>query len=185
MVDLAHYRRGAVPPEIDCQIRSAFSLIMNADGVGEERFADPFAHSEVMEHFIAIERGLLISHADVSERTITHAGETYRMCGVGEVMTHPAFRREGHGQRVVAAATEYIHSRDADIAMLFTDPQLEPFYASSGGWIALSNHDVTYGDPVQPKLSDEFVMMLFLSDKAKAHRADFEHGAIYVGDSMW
>ena len=185
MYDLAHYTRGAVPPEIDCQIRNSFSLIMNDDGVGEERFADPFAHSEVMEHFVVMERGLLISHADVSQRTITHLGETYRLCGVGEVMTHPAFRHEGHGQRVVVAATDYIFSRDADIAMLFTAPELGSFYASSGGWIALSNHDITFGDPSQPKLSDEFVMMLFLSDKAKAHHADFECGSIYVGQSMW
>ncbi|MBI1257565.1 MAG: GNAT family N-acetyltransferase [Chloroflexi bacterium] len=184
MADLAQYTRGAVPPEIDCQIRMAFSLIMNADGVGEERFADPFAHSEAMEHFVLMERGLLISHADVSERTITHLGETYRMCGVGEVMTHPAFRHEGHGQRVVAAATEYIFSRDADIAMLFTGTELEPFYAGNG-WVALSNHAITFGDPVQPKARDEFVMMLFLSDKGKTRRADFERGPIYVGASMW
>ena len=93
----------------------------------------PLRHAKTMEHFIIVERGVLISHADVSERAITHRGETYLLCGIGEVMTNPNFRHEGHGQRVVSAATDYIRSSDADIGMLFTGTELEAFYNSTVG----------------------------------------------------
>jgi predicted N-acetyltransferase YhbS len=131
-----------------------------------------------------IEQGVLISHADVSERVISHLGESYKLRGVGEVMTNPSFRRTGHGQRAVTAATDYIRTTDADIGMLFTMPELESFYGSSG-WEAINTQGITFGDPNQPRFDDAYVMMLFLSDKAKTHRADFEHGPIYVGHLLW
>jgi len=155
-----------------------------ADAKGDDRFDHLLIHAEPMEHFVIVERGLLISHADVSERIITHEGETFRLGCVGEVMTHPAFRREGHGQRVIAAASDYIRAKDADVGMLFTMPELESFYGS-GGWETVNTQGITFGDPAQPKFDNAFVMMLFVTEHGRAKRDCFNRGPIYVGSTLW
>jgi hypothetical protein len=86
---------------------------------------------------------------------------------------------------VVTAATDYIRGSDADIGMLFTAPELEHFYAVDG-WMALNDPSIQFGDPAQPELdAGAFVMMQYISDKANAHRGDFERGPIYIGEWMW
>ena len=131
------------------------------------------------------ERGTLISHALVRRRTIQHGGESYVLEGVGAVLTYPAFRKEGHGGRVVAAATDYIRTSGADVGMLFTYAEIEHFYARFG-WTHLPEPGVTHGDPAAPQLdADAFMMLLPVSAKAQAHRADFDHGPIFVGPTRW
>lgn len=184
MYELIHYRSNELPPDLAVQLLSFFRVLMMDDAQGEERFHDPFTHTDLFHHFIVVERGMMISHADVTFRAITHNGEGYRMACVGEVMTLPNFRGEGHGARAVAAATGFIRDSDADIAMLTTAPDLEKFYGASG-WIALPDLDITHGDPAQPELTDEYLMMLFLSEKGKADRAAFERGTVYVGEQLF
>jgi hypothetical protein len=106
------------------------------------------------------------------------------MACVGEVMTLTMFRGEGYGARAVAAATEFILNSDADIGMLFTAPELEKFYAASG-WAVMPDLGIAYGSAAQPALGDEFTMMVFVSEKGKARRADFERGVVYVGESLF
>jgi GNAT superfamily N-acetyltransferase len=185
MYDIVHYRSDQIPPDLAVQIISFFRVLMMDEAKGDERFHDPFAHSDLFDHFMVVERGMMISHADVSFRTITFNGETYRMACVGEVMTLPNFRGEGHGQRAVSAATEFILNSDADIGMLFTAPELEKFYGASG-WTAGHNLVICYGSADAPKEShEEFTMMVFASEKGKSHRADFERGAVYVGEHLF
>ena len=119
-----------------------------------------------------------------SRLTITHAGESYDVRGVGGVFTYPAFRNEGHGAQVVAAFSDNIRSSDADVGMLFTGPDLHPFYRRSG-WTTVNRDGVYYGDPEQPEHSDAHLMILPVSEKGIAHRADFELGLLYVGAATW
>lgn len=184
MYSLSQYRTAELPPEILGQLIAHFHLLLAYEAVGDDRFFDPFRHGREKQHFLIIERGVVISHADVSRREITHRGEHYRLGGVGEVMTSPTFQHEGHGTRVVEAATDYILRSDADMGMLFTAPELASFYGQNG-WVGLPDLESTYGDPAQPKINDEFVMILFVTEHAKQHRADFEQGSIYVGASLW
>lgn len=183
MYDLIHYRSDELPPDLAVQIISYFRALMMDWAKGETRFHDPFAHAELFHHFVVVERGILISHADVSFRTMTHNGESYRVGCVGEVMTLTMFRGEGHGQRAVAAATDFIRS-SADVGMLFTAPELEKFYNASG-WTLVRDLKIAYGSADQPKYDDAFTMMVFASDAGKAHRTDFEHGTIYIGESLF
>ena len=185
MADLVHHSTEQLPPDLAAQFKTLFEQVFLDDVVDENpMFESPFVPGRTLEHFIILEGDQLIGHADVSEHVISHLGETYRLCGVGEVMTHPDFRRAGHAQRAVAAASDYIRTTDADIGMLFTMPELESFYGSSG-WETINTQGITFSDPDQPRFDDAYVMMLFLSDRAKAHRADFEHGPIYVGHLLW
>ncbi|MEO8392302.1 MAG: GNAT family N-acetyltransferase [Chloroflexota bacterium] len=185
MVDLVHYSSEQMPPDLAAQFNALYEQVFLEDGNDDDgMFELPDAPGRRLEHFMVVEGDQLVSHADVSERIISHRGETYKLRGIGEVMTDPNFRRTGHAQRAVAAASDYICTTDADIGMLFTMPELESFYGSSG-WITINTQGVTFGDPDQPRFDDAYVMMLLLSDKAKAHRADFEHGPIYVGHLLW
>lgn len=186
MYEVQHYRSDQLPDSIYQQMASFIRLVWLSHLQGEDRFwrlVDPTGH---IDHFCIVERDVLISHACVNQRTITHAGATYTLRGLGAVLTYPAFRKEGHGTRVVAAATEFIRSTDADIGMLFTSPALEPFYGAHG-WQALRPEpSIASGDPQQSRVAtDEFTMMCFCSERAQIHRADFLRGPIYVGEYTW
>ena len=182
--EVKRYSATDFPAEIFCQTESYIRLIFRAKARGADRFFNLKSITDPMWHFVICERDMLISHALVRQRTLNHAGETYSLYGVGAVMTHPAFRGEGYGQRVVAAATASICASSADVGMLFTYPALETFYGNCG-WVHLSDPGIHYGDPANPKFENAFTMMVFVSERAKAHRADFDRGPIYVGASRW
>lgn len=178
------YAAGDLPLDVAAQVESFVRIVWGAQAKGDARFWHLNTISDPTTHFVIVERGVLISHTLVRQRTLNHAGETFSLYGVGAVMTYPAFRGEGHGQRVVEAATAFIRASSADVGMLFTYADLETFYGNCG-WVHLPDPGVHYGDPANPKFDDAFVMMLFLSDKGMAKRASFDRGPIYVGSSMW
>lgn len=185
MYPIQQYAWNELPSGLAYQIASFIRLIWLNELKGEDRFWDFFNSPEVAAHFVISERDILISHALIRRREIEHQGSTYKLLGVGAVMTYPAFRGEGYASRVVEAVTNYILSSDADVGMLFTDTELEPFYAR-WGWVSINHPGITSGDPDHPELeADAFTMMLFVSDKAQAHHADFERGPIFVGEFTW
>jgi hypothetical protein len=186
MYEVQHYRSNQLPDSIYQQFASFVRLVWLSHLQGDDRFWRLVDPTGQVDHFVIAERDVLISHASVSQRTLNHRGETYTMRGLGGVFTYPAFRKEGHGAKVVAAVTEFIRSTDADLGMLFTDPVREPFYGAHG-WQALKPlPGILSGDPQHPTVDAEsFAMMLYLSEKAKAHRDDFLHGPIYVGEDTW
>jgi predicted N-acetyltransferase YhbS len=185
MYEVQQYPTSELPAEIACQIECSIRLIFLDDAQGEDRFFNLKVITDPVRHFVIVEHGALISHALVGQRTIQHGGESYQLYGVGAVLTYPAFRKEGIGGRVVAAASDYIRASDADIGMLFTYPEIEHFYARYG-WEHLPEPGVKWGDPANPQYeADAFIMLLPVSAKAHAHRADFDRGPIHVGHSRW
>ena len=184
MYEVQHVRSDQLPLEISLQITSFFRLVWGGDEKGEDRFWQMTDPEGVVEHFYIAERGVLVSHALVRRLTITHMGESYTVLGVGGVFTYPSFRNEGHGARVVAAASDSIRSSDADIGMLFTGLELHPFYRGNG-WMTVNRDGVYYGDPEHPQQSDAHLMILPVSEKGIAKRDDFERGLLYVGDFTW
>jgi hypothetical protein len=68
--------------------------------------------------------------------------------------------------------------------MFHCDHNLGRWYEDCG-WTALPNAITLIGDENQPAVRDELLMMLFLSEKAAAHRTDFENIPFYFGDSTW
>lgn len=185
MYEVQQFTASELPTEIACQIECSIRLIFLAEAQGEDRFFNLKEIPEPVIHFVIVEHGALISHALVGYRTIQHGGESYQLYGVGAVMTATAFRKDGLGGRVVAAASDYIRASGADIGMLFTYPAIEHFYARYG-WEHLPEPGVTYGDPDNRQHdADAFIMLLPVSAKAHAHRADFDKGPIDVGPSRW
>lgn len=123
-------------------------------------------------HFAIADDGLLLSYAAVIRMQVEHMAETYKMYGLGTVLTYPTSRGKGYGVQVVGAATRFIESSDADVAALFCQPSLAGFYARHG-WEAMTGSATLTGAGDAPAEHDALRMMLFVSDKGKAGRQSF------------
>jgi predicted N-acetyltransferase YhbS len=79
---------------------------------------------------------VLLSYAEILCMTAARAGEPVRMLGLSNVFTFPQYRREGHASAIMRAVGERINDGDADLAILFCEKELEPFYAARGWQVA-------------------------------------------------
>ena len=184
MEELRSYVKGEVPRDVAVQIASY--VRMQWPGLLERRTplweSTPYPPEGV--HFVVTDGDVLVSHALAHTRTVEHAGERYVTGALSSVCTYPAWRKLGHGGRVVAAATEHIRASGADIAMLFTGEPRRSFYAALG-WEPIDGARILYGDPNAPQQEEGLTMMLFLSDKGRRARSIFEREAIFVGPITW
>ena len=136
-------------------------------------------------HFVLTDGDALVSHALAHLRSVEHAGVRYTTAGLSSVFTYPAYRKLGHGGRVVAAATEHIRNSGVDIAMLFTGPPRREFYARIG-WEPIDGARILYGESgATPRQEEGLTMMLFLSEKGRRARIIFEREAVHVGPYTW
>jgi GNAT superfamily N-acetyltransferase len=123
-------------------------------------------------HLVMAERHALFSHARVIWVPFSHAGETWRLYCLGDVFTYPAFRRRGFGAAVTAAGTERIQSdTEADVAILFCDPDNADFYARHG-WVAAPDLRATRGFGKDRDIQEGLPMLLILSERARDLRPD-------------
>jgi GNAT superfamily N-acetyltransferase len=176
-------------PQVQTYTYREFPSDLNWQAVSFMRVAWPFIEGGALRktypdecdpiHFVAVEDGLLLSYAAVIRMGIGHVGEEYETCGLGSVFTFPSSRGRGYGRQVVDAATRYITASAADVAALFTGPDLEGFYARSG-WEALQGAITLIGRKDAPSVIDAVRMMLFVSEKGKAGRGAFESHPLYV-----
>ncbi len=185
MIEEIVYPSGEIPAHLKWQILS-FLRIEWPDGfTGPNRLRDWISREE--DHpisFMLVEKDILISHAEVVWKYLEHAGETYKVYGLAGVFTYPAFRRQGYGTRVVALATAYIDRSDADVGIVFTQPHLKEFY-SRNGWLPMEKTVVLIGSKRDPAVSDQLVLMRFLSEKGKKGRTSLETVPVYFGEDAW
>ncbi|HLE26878.1 MAG TPA: GNAT family N-acetyltransferase [Anaerolineales bacterium] len=133
--------------------------------------------------FALMEKRVLLSHALVTWRDLSHTGASYRTYGLSAVFTFPDVRGRGHGHQVVEAATAHILASDADVAMLRCQPELKRFYGAAG-WTPMDDLKILYGSKENPTEGDR-IMMLFVSAKGPLAQAAFRQDPVYVGDYMW
>lgn len=174
----------ALPPAYDCQIRSFIRLTWH-DGYAYDLNA-PLLPPEIHpQHIVMAEQHVLMSAARVSWVMMEHAGQTYKLYCLGNVLTYPAFRRRGYGNQVVQAATDLIRTDStADAAILLTDPELEGFYSQSG-WEHIDGMSLLIGSRDEPVDDDPFAMMLFLSPKGQAAREAFTTQTVFLPGYAW
>ncbi len=132
-------------------------------------------------HFVISKGNALISHAEIITMKLVHGDEEYLVYGLGNVFTFPPYRGNGHGQEVLEAGTNHIVNSDADIAILFCDPNLKSFYEKAG-WEALSNSSTRIGTPKESNEHDGLRMMMFLSEKGKLGYSSFVNQPLYIDD---
>lgn len=173
----------ALPEHYGHQIMS-FMRIQWFDPYQFDVHAPPAPEMWHPTYFVLADGPAVFSAAKVLWQMVKHDGNAYKCYGLGTVFTYPAFRKRGYGRRVVDAATDHILVSDADLALLWTLPELEPFYAHCG-WQHPAHVTIHLGDENDPEVSKDFFMMQFLSERAKQRRADFDRSPIYFGQWGW
>jgi len=186
MPELRTYRRHEIPTELAWQIRSFVRVQWPfLDTPEHPLWNDRPSPDDSPLHFLVAEGDLLLSHVCVNRRTLEQRDESFDVYGLSTVFTFPAYRKAGHALRAVRAASDYIRTSQADLAMLFCGQPLRKFYASAG-WSAADKARILFGDKLRPQLkNDNLVMMMFLSEKGRAARNSFEKQDVYVGSSTW
>ncbi len=182
MPEIHAYRKLDVPRDIAMQIASAVRYTWPQFFKGTPPLWETTPYPDSCLHFVLVDGDVLISHAIVSARPLTHRGETFTVYGLSSVICFPTHRGQGFGERVVAGATDYIKQQpDADFALLFCGERVKPLYERTG-WTHTPHITVTYG-PDNKTYSDGYLMGLFVSDRARAHR--FDEAPLYVGANTW
>lgn len=182
MPQLRTFRDADLPPPLKWQALSFMRVEWPFIFSGDSRLSTDIYGADLRPvHFVVAEGEVLVSYATVIRMDLDHAGPTWRVYGLGNVLTYPSFRGEGHGRRVVDAATQYIGDSDADVAALFCDPGLAGLYAKSG-WTAMEGATTLVGSKADPTPYGALRMMLFVSAKGRAGRPLFEGHPWYVGD---
>ena len=182
MVEQYLYPSADFPADLKSQTLSFLRAHWPEGFTGENRLRDWVTpETDHPIHLVLVEAGILISHTNVVWKYLEHAGITYKAYGLTGVFTYPAFRGQGYGGRIVAAGTAYIQASDADLALFHCDEHLRDFYARHG-WEALPQATTYLGPRDNPKLvTDELLMMQFITPKGQQGRTAFERQPIYFG----
>jgi hypothetical protein len=183
MPQLEIYSQSDFPPVFKWQALAFMRVEWQSIFNGNRKFVtETFPPELDPVHFVAAEGDLLVSYASIICLNVEHAGRSYTAYGLGNMFTFPSFRREGHGTQVLELATDFIKRSDIDISILFCDPKREYFYTKHGWKVTRSPTRV--GVPDQYKTHDLSRMMLFVSEKGRRRRMDFEEQPVYV-DEPW
>lgn len=146
---------------------------------GDDIFlTDPYPPEQDTVHFVAAEGNSLISYASAFRLTLDHADTAYEVYGFGNMFTFPPYRRRGYGRRVLELATDFIRRSDVDVAILFCDSQLEPFYAACG-WEGVPS-PTRIGTQADYEVHEGSKMMLAVSEKGQRGKLDFAEQPLYV-----
>ncbi len=79
---------------------------------------------------------VLLSYAEVLRVTAVRAGEPVRVAGLSNLFTFPPYRGEGHASAIMRAVGQLINDSESELAILFCEKELEPFYAARGWQLA-------------------------------------------------
>jgi len=178
-----YHHQKDIPPLIYQQILD-FLRIVWTDGFQEKNRLRDWVTNEKIHPvtFLLVEKGLLISCVQVVWKYLEHAGNTYKTYGLTGVFTYPQFRKQGYGIKLLNATREYIEKQDADIVMFNSDKT--GFYEKAG-YERMDKVVTLKGNPDKPETDDGYAFMIFLSEKGRKGRIDFETKQVYFGEDTW
>lgn len=104
------------------------------------------------------------------------------MYALSGMFTYPQFRKKGYGMQILMAAKQYILQQDGDMIMIHSC--LNGFYEKAG-FEQMPKVITLVGSPKNPKKSNQSVFVLFLTEKGKKGRKDFESEPFYFGEDLW
>jgi GNAT superfamily N-acetyltransferase len=160
-------------------LRSEWPSAFSGSYTDRTQLNDPALHATI---FSLVVDGKLASHLSVPRKSIEHRGASYKAYGLSGVLTIPAFRGKGHGERVVRAATEFMEEDGADIGLFTCDPALRTFYERCG-WSLLEGASLIGGTRAKPFPSDalgKITFGRFFSVRAQARENDFAGTPIWL-----
>ncbi|MEN3032544.1 GNAT family N-acetyltransferase [Chromobacterium amazonense] len=135
--------------------------------------------------FCLLQRGRLVAYAAVLGFTVSHGGQAFALAALSCVATHPGHRRQGLGERVVAAASAWLRECGKyDIAAFTCDAELAPFYARAAAWRTVDDVVLLAHSGNHALRSDRLgktVVLELLSARAQSAAAAFRSTTINLG----
>ena len=130
------YPGGMLPQDLAWQSLSFLRcewpfLFTGANRLRARPFGEPAAR-----HLVRADGEVLLSYADIVGAEAMLAAARIDVLGLSNVFTFPPYRGEGHASAIVAAAGQVIEESSADLAILFCQHEVAPFYAVRGWEIA-------------------------------------------------
>lgn len=141
-------------------------------------------HPEEMDamSFCVVENKRCIGYTGVVQWDVQVQDETFKMCGLSCVCTHPQYRNRGIGSTLVKEATKWIiQSNSFDIGLFTCSPENTSFYKKIGSWEISSGLILKESNRKNAYSSDLLkvnVFKLLLSQKAKSYASYFENGTV-------
>ena len=178
------YKTGKLPADIKWQVLSFLRVQWPEGFQGKNKLRDWITDEKLHPvSFVFTENSLVLSYTEVVWKNLEHCGISYKTYGLTGVFTYPSFRKEGYGLTLIKTAKSYIEKqRDGDI--IFFTSMTKGFYEKAG-FIRMEKVKTFFGDPNNPEKSPETAYMLFLSDKGRRGKSDFETKPIYFGEDTW
>lgn len=119
----------SVTPEDDAALRSLLSTCYSEPSASvfarQRYYRDPHPHRWVIRDTA----GVIVAHVGVPDRTVEHAGRTYRIGGIADVAVHPDYRRRGWMRRMLRDIHDWQRERGFVFSVLFG---ADVIYGSSG-----------------------------------------------------
>ena len=125
-------------------------------------------------HIMVLVDAKLASNVDIFVRMGTVAGQTFRMGGIGNVMTLPDYRGRGYASQAMDKARTFMSQvLKLEFAVLICEEHLIPFYESLG-WQCV-NAPVYFDQPGGKTLNPQATMFLTCSERS------WVDGEVYLG----
>jgi GNAT superfamily N-acetyltransferase len=186
MPQLLSFLKQDVPREIAIQIRSGVRFVWPQMNPGHAKIWLTAPEDPVQRQtFVMLDDELLVSHVEANLRKLEHIGGSWTVGGLSTVFTYPTHRGQGLGERAAAAASDFLRNGAADFALLFCGERASSMYARHG-WELWKKPTITYGDPRQPKIFDDYLVMgMMISERTRDARRTLEGTPLYVGPNTW
>jgi hypothetical protein len=130
------YSGDLIPPVLAWQalsfMRCEWPFLFTGDNRLRARPADGPAATQVLR----ADGDVLLSYAEVLRITAVRAGSPVSVAGLSNVFTFPPYRGEGHASAIMRTVGELINDSDCELAILFCEKELVPFYAAFGWQLA-------------------------------------------------
>lgn len=82
--------------------------------------------------FVLLEGERAVCHVGIRRARLLHRGQSYAVCGLSEVVTHPLRRGQGLATALCLRAAEWIRAQGADLSLFTCAPERAALYGRAG-----------------------------------------------------
>lgn len=132
--------------------------------------------------FVLLEGERAVCHVGIRRARLLHRGQSYAVCGLSEVVTHPLRRRQGLATALCLRAAEWIRAQGVDLSLFTCASERAALYGRAG-WEPIPGACLVGGTREAPFRSGDLGLVtlgMFLSPRAREHAADFAHADIVL-----
>ena len=182
-IEFVEFDDAALPELLRSQVLSFLRLQWPEGFTGELRYRDWITRSDLTPyHLLYVAHGLVVSHLELIRVTVEHEGVSYKVRSPTTVLTYPSFQGEGWAKKLVTEAVRRIDASDADLGIVYCNPDLEGFYASCG-WTPMPGARTVVGpEPTEAEESTDMMLMRFVTDKGQRGRDSFLRSPLWITD---